>query len=160
MESYPFAQLGEIRIENMHRLSTRLVLLTVLMLLLSLTLTACQSSHSTQTDKIGKPQSIAIQGLIFKNLSKRPVDKVTLRVAATRKFISCGYIATDSECSTRFPLKDYQGNAISVEWLLASNRISKSDFYVETSNIVDTTTPVYIVVSLDPQHQIRAEFIQ
>ena len=125
---------------------------------LGFSLTGCVSGSSE--NRIQSTQKLAIKGLVFKNLSNYPVDKVTLKVAATHKFISCGYIARSSECSTTFPLKAYQGNSVSVTWVQADEDYIRNDIYIQPEPYIDLAKPAYVVITFDQQRNIKAEFIQ
>lgn len=64
-----------------------------------------------------KTQSIEIKRLVFLNQTSRALDKVRIYITETREFVSCGYILPKTECSTGFPLREYQGNHFDIAWI-------------------------------------------
>jgi len=63
-----------------------------------------------------RPAGPTIDGLAFENATRDDLHEVQLRVPAIRGMVACGYIPGGASCSTTFPVRQYQGNAIVVSW--------------------------------------------
>jgi hypothetical protein len=73
-------------------------------------LVGCAAAPGTFRDKL------IIDGLTFENRSGSPVDGITLSVAATGGFVSCGRIAPGARCASGFPDVSYEGHPVEVRW--------------------------------------------
>ena len=60
--------------------------------------------------------AIEVNGLEFENRSRSTVSSVTLMVAATGAFVSCGNIPPAGRCATRFPERVLSGNPVELSW--------------------------------------------
>jgi len=67
------------------------------------------------TDEAPSPD-LQITGTRIENRSQGWLAAVRLIVPATGNFVSCGNIAPQGECSTRFPEQTYSGNPVEVSW--------------------------------------------
>lgn len=59
---------------------------------------------------------VEVSGLEIENRSRSMVSAVTLMVAATGAFVSCGNIPPAGRCSTRFPEREFSGNPVELTW--------------------------------------------
>ena len=104
--------------------------------------------------------TIKIRGLKINNLTGQSIDKITLIANTTHKFVSCGYIADGGECSTGFPLKEYQGNSMSIRWEQNNQHFFYDNIYVEQYISSNFRESVYVVVSLKSNTKPTAVFVQ
>lgn len=91
-------------------------------------------------------RSIEVKRLVFLNKTSRPLKNVRIYVAKTREFISCNYILANSECSTGFPLREYQGNTFEVSWLDGGYQKSVADIKVVIPDNLKKDKPVNAVI--------------
>ena len=84
-------------------------------LLLGLCITVFISGCTTSVATVDeKPR---IQRLILLNESDVQLEDVRIFVTRTRELVTCGAILPRSECSTGFPLREYQGNPFDISWM-------------------------------------------
>ena len=95
----------------------------IICVLLISSLTSCSTSSV-------KPNAIQIKRLVFLNQSYKTLDEVRIYISETREFASCGRILPGTECSTGFPLREYQGNHFDISWV--DNQQSKSIKNIQT----------------------------
>jgi hypothetical protein len=103
---------------------------------------------------------IEIRGLRIQNQSFSMVTEVMLLVTRTGEFISCGNIPMRGECSTTFPLRQYEGNHIEIKWKQGGSEWSTGEFTVETSNRIDPTRPAIVRVIITNQGLAPTELVQ
>ena len=89
---------------------------------------------------------IEVKRLVFLNKTSRPLKNVRIYVAKTREFISCNYILANSECSTGFPLREYQGNSFEVSWMDGDQQKSAADIKVSIPGNLNKDKPVKAVI--------------
>ena len=111
---------------------------------------------------VRKPESstLQIKGLLFKNFTDGALKNISLKVAANHKFISCGYIAIRGECSTTFPIKEYQGNSISLSWSQHNQQHLYDDIYIDQKSIINFIEPALVVITIYENSKPTAEFTQ
>lgn len=111
---------------------------------------------------VRKPETstLQIKGLLFKNFTDGALKNISLKVAANHKFISCGYIAIRGECSTTFPIKEYQGNSISLSWDQDNQQHHYDNLYVDQTSIVNFIDPAQVVITIYENSKPTAVFIQ
>ena len=63
-----------------------------------------------------------VDGLAFENATRDEVHEARLVVPATGGMVACGYIPRGASCSTTFPVREYQGNAIVLSWQQAGRQ--------------------------------------
>ena len=78
----------------------------------------------------------------------------------TRELIECGYVPANSECSSGFPLRAYQGNNFEVSWKLKGVSRSVENIAVEGRAGLAAKSPVDVVIMIDQRGQVRARFVQ
>jgi hypothetical protein len=127
-------------------------------LLMGLSLSGCQAiaEKGPQEDI----PTIEIGGLTIQNHSFGMVSEVMLLVIKTDEFISCGNIAFRGVCSTRFPLRQYQGNKIEIKWKQGGSEWSTGEFVVEASDKIDLSRPAYVRVQIISQGLAPTDLIQ
>lgn len=57
-----------------------------------------------------------IDGLVIHNGTAGVLQRVTVLVPATGRFVSCGTVLPGSDCATTFPATTYEGHAVRVDW--------------------------------------------
>ena len=78
-------------------------------LLATATLSACAATPP-------RAPALTINGLEIENRSRSTVNAVTLMVAATGAFVSCGHIPPAGRCATGFPERVFSGNPVELSW--------------------------------------------
>ena len=92
----------------MKRLLTRSISLLTLALA-TMFLTGCATSLLQP-----KPQ---INTVVLANNSNTTAHEVTILVEAFGGKFYCGTILAGTQCSTRFPAREYEGNPVTVSWI-------------------------------------------
>lgn len=110
----------------------------------------------TACGELPKSNSITVAGLVFQNRTATPVYKAKLSVSKTHGLISCGVILPGKECSTTFPVRQYQGNPISVSWEQAGQAWSSGEFYVQLPRVPLADSPTIAVVTLGEHGSVNA----
>jgi len=100
--------------------------------------------------------AITIAGLVFVNQTASPVYNAKLSVTTTRGLVACGVILPGKECSTTFPVRQYQGNPIIVTWEQAGHSWSSGEIYVQLPAASAAAMPTIAVVTLGAQGTINA----
>ena len=106
------------------------------------------------------PKGIEIRGLRIQNQSFRLITQVSLLVTRTGEFIGCGNIPTRGECSTTFPLREYQGNHIEIKWMHGSEEWSSGEFVVDPPDSIDLSRPAIVTVIITAQGLAITELVQ
>jgi hypothetical protein len=113
-------------------------------------------SHEPAPETAG----IEIRGLRIQNQSFSMVTEVMLLVTRTGEFISCGNIPMRGECSTTFPLRQYEGNQIEIKWKQGGSEWSTGEFVVKASDRIDPTRPAIVRVLITAQGLAPTELVQ
>jgi hypothetical protein len=121
-------------------------------------LVSCQSVRGPDVEE--QVGGIEIRGLRILNRSFGTVTEVQLLVTRTGEFISCGNIAMRGQCSTTFPLRQYQGNQIEIRWKQGSSEWSTGEFVVEANERIDPSRPAIVQVILNSQGLAPTELVQ
>ncbi len=100
--------------------------------------------------------SIKIKRLVFLNQSSKALKDVRIYIAKTKEFASCGYILPRSECSTGFPLREYQGNRFEVAWLDNDQPRSVKNILAEVPDKINPEKPLNAVIVFGQQGQFSA----
>lgn len=103
----------------MRMMRTLLSALTGLMLLSLMLLAACAPAPQqiATAPSAPAPSGPTIGGLIIDNYTNETLSDVRIGVRNSSEFVHCGYIPPQSYCSTTFPERRYQGNAVTVLWV-------------------------------------------
>ena len=116
-----------------------------------LVVSACGELPTTNT--------ITVAGLVFYNDTATPVHNAKLSVTTTRGLVACGVVLPGKECSTTFPVRQYQGNPIIVTWEHAGQTWSSGEFYVQLPAASLAATPTIAVVTLGIEGTIDAKLV-
>jgi hypothetical protein len=109
--------------------------------------------------ELPKTNTITVTGLVFYNNTATPVHNAKLSVSKTHGLVACGVILPRKECSTTFPVRQYQGNSIIVSWEQAGRTWSSGEFYVQLPDDPPTDTPSIAVVTLGDDGAVKAILI-
>ncbi len=126
--------------------------------MLILVLAACHTVPNPARE--ASSPGIEIRGLIIQNRSFSTVTEVMLLVTRTREFISCWNIPMHGECATTFPLRQYQGNDIEIQWKQGGEEWSTGEFVVELSDRIDPYRPAMVRVTITAAGLAATELIQ
>ena len=102
-------------------------------------------------------QPMQIAGLEFINDTDMPIMDIELRIVETYEVAACSYLSPRGKFSTQFPLREYKGNEIEVEW---EDRLSRHHFGPKVIPAPDSILeqPVVAVVSLAPAGHATTSF--
>ena len=103
---------------------------------------------------------IEIRGLLIQNRSYGMLSEVILLVVQTGEFISCGNIPMRGECSTTFPLRQYQGNDVEIRWKEGGREWSTGEFVVDPGAETDPAYPALVRVIITPAGTAVTELVQ
>ena len=115
---------------------TRLVLIIVLA-----NLGSCASTQQ-QAD------TLKIAGLEFRISGDLELTNVELTVANNAGFISCGQVLPGSSCSTTFPIREYSGQELTIEWRYRDQLYIREGVVLDLDESDDNNQPVNILVLL------------
>ena len=107
-----------------------------------------------------KSNTIKIQRLIFLNHSSKALDKVRIYISKTSEFASCGHILSKSECSTGFPLREYQGNSFDVSWSENGQQKEKNNLRILESVNLIPDRPANAVITFGENGVFSASLLQ
>ena len=103
---------------------------------------------------------LTVTGLTFHNATSSPIHNARLSVSKTHGLVACGVILPHNECSTTFPLRQYQGNAITVAWQHAGQSWTSADVPVQLPEYPIPNRPTTAVITLGENGSISAKLIQ
>ena len=130
----------------------------VFLILLITGLEACRSATYRVTQPAAR--GIDIRGLSIENRSFALVREVSLLVTKTGEFISCGNIPMRGQCSTTFPLRQYQGNHIEIKWKQGGTQWSTGEFVVDPPAHIDLSRPAVVRVIITTEGLAATELVQ
>lgn len=70
---------------------------------------AAPEGNGGRTDAV-----IEVDGLVFENRSRIPIQSIRLLVPVSGEFVQCGNIPPGGRCASGFPERLYSGNAVEV----------------------------------------------
>ncbi len=126
-------------------------------LLLWSMLVHCQAIDTSYLSGDQQSNKIKVSELVFDNQTSTVVEQVTLRVVQNGSIVSCGFIASESQCATGFPLREYQANPISVRWISQGVQIEHRDIYLEQELNSGNDRPAVVKIYLLKNGQIDAK---
>lgn len=128
---------------------TRRIALTLLgMLAAGCNVTSPSKTEPAPAAAPAAAPGIVISGLVIENRSPDVLTEVRLLVVQTGESVVCGYIPPGRSCSTRFPLRRYQGNSIQVLWDRAGNPRGTPPFFVPVPDPVPSGVPLEVVIGI------------
>ena len=102
---------------------------------------------------------IIVAGLMFYNNTDALIQNAKLSVTTTRGLVACGVILPGKDCSTTFPVRQYQGNPIIVTWEQVGQTWSSGEIYVQLPPASAAAAPTIAVVTLSEQGAIDAKLV-
>ncbi len=103
---------------------------------------------------------LTVVGLSFHNATSTPIHNAKLSVSKTHGMIGCGIILSHKECSTTFPQRQYQGNAITVSWEQAGQTWTAHNVEVQLPEYPIPDRPSTAVITLGEHGAISARLVQ
>ena len=110
--------------------------------------------------KVFQYKPIEISGLIIRNKTDVRIDDIKLKVEKTGAVVTCTTIPPDSDFSTEFPLKRYQGNAVDVFWKQNGRAFMSLDLHAEVPDDLDTSLSAIAAVEIDSDGTANARLEQ
>jgi len=110
--------------------------------------------------ELPKSNPLTVAGLTFHNATSSPIKDARLSVSKTHGLVACGFILPHNDCSTTFPLKQYQGNSITVSWQHAGQTWTSVDVAVQLPDYPIPNRPATAVVTLGENGTVSARLIQ
>ena len=101
-----------------------------------------------------------IEGVTIRNELSFSVTDVQLLVPASGNFLGCGNILAHSQCSTTFPERNYQENAVVITWKERGQPQSTSEFIIKISEKFDLNRTVRLEVVIFNMGQAGAKLVQ
>ena len=132
---------------------SRIVVSCIILVFLTSSLMACSSASINKG-------AVQIKSVIFLNTSDKPLTDVQIYVTKTRELMSCGYILPRSECSTGFPLREYQGNRFDVSWTEGGQIITVDNILVDVPGNLRMGKPVNVVITFGKYNRFSARLQQ
>lgn len=143
----------------LNMLAKRLLSFIIKHISLITTMLVIQSCANSPLSSIITPSKLKVNGVIFKNTSTKPVAHVSLKVDATNKYISCSRIMPENTCSTTFPLKEYQNNALTIEWKQAKRSYSRKSFKIDTNNQQLEAEQYILMIVINNNGSVSTQFV-
>jgi len=103
--------------------------------------------------------SVTVAGLLFYNNTATPIHNAKLSVTTTHGLVACGLILPGMECSTTFPVRQYQHNPIVVTWEHNGRTWSSGEFRVPVPDDSTASTASIAVILLGEQGEYNAKLI-
>jgi hypothetical protein len=119
-------------------------------------LLACTSAR----EKKPEPTGIEIDGVIIRNELAYQVTEVQLLVPLTGNFVSCGNITARSQCSTKFPNRDYYANEVIISWKEYGQPQKTGPFVIGIPDHLERGKPALLEVIIFNAGQAGAKLVQ
>mgnify|MGYP001824081284 FL=1 len=109
---------------------------------------------------LSKTNHLTVAGLTFHNTTSSPIKNARLTVHKTHGTVACGFILPYKECSTTFPQRQYQGNAITVSWQQSGQSWTATNVAVQLPEYPIPNRSTIALMSLGENGSISARLIQ
>jgi hypothetical protein len=119
-------------------------------------LLACTSAREKKPESTG----IEIDGVIIRNELAYQVTEVQLLVPLTGNFVSCGNITARSQCSTKFPNRDYYANEVIISWKEYGQPHKTGPFVIGIPDHLERGKPALLEVIIFNAGQAGAKLVQ
>ncbi|KTF16048.1 hypothetical protein [Pseudoalteromonas sp. H105] len=136
----------------------RLLTFTNMRHMILLAFITCLQSCSNLLLPSLKNTNLTVNGIVFKNASADIVDNITLKVFDTGKYINCNSIQIDKTCSTTFPLRKYQNNALTVTWMQKGITYSQENFIVNKNDLDAKSVRYLLFITVNENGKIMTQF--
>ena len=120
-----------------------------------LALSGCSASAQSQKRDVA---ALEIDGIRIVNELDIDVTNVRILVPATGDFVSCGNILAKTSCSSSFPGRAYQGNAVQISWKESGRPHSTPEFRLEPPASPGKASSTWIEVVIFLPGQAGARF--
>jgi len=127
----------------------------IVLVLFTILLQSC----STSCLKSSNNNHVTVKGVLFKNNSNLVINSIKLKVDETGRYINCSGIQRGSTCSTTFPLRKYQNNALTIQWWQQGMSYTQKSFKVETSQLKIESQQYLLIITVNNNGKISAQFI-
>lgn len=97
-----------------------------------------------------------INTVILSNNTDTTIHDVTIRVEAFGGKFYCGTIPPKTQCSTRFPAREYESNPVTVSWHQQGINRETAPFTVPTTEQL-SGTPLAARLTVMPDNQVDAQ---
>ncbi|WP_370277401.1 hypothetical protein [Pontibacterium sp.] len=97
-----------------------------------------------------------INTVILANNTETTIHDVTIRVEAFGGKFYCGTIPPQTQCSTRFPAREYEANPVTVSWQQQGVSHETAPFTVPTAEQL-SETPLAARLTVMPGKQVDAQ---
>ena len=111
-------------------------------------------------EKMPEPTGIEIDGVIIRNELAFPVTEVQLLVPRSGNFVGCGNVMARSQCSTKFPSRDYYANEVIISWKEYGQQQSTGPFVIKLPDNVNPDQPATLEVIIFNRGQAGAKLVQ
>jgi len=111
-------------------------------------------------EKMPEPTGIEIDGVIIRNELAFAVTEVQLLVPRSGNFVGCGNVMARSQCSTKFPSRDYYANEVIISWKEYGQQQSIGPFVIKLPDNVDPDRPATLEVIIFNNGQAGAKLVQ
>ena len=119
-------------------------------------LLACTSGR----EKKPEPTGIEISGVVIRNDLAFQVKEVQLLVPSTGNFVGCGNIMARTQCSTKFPNRDYYANEVVISWKEYGQPQSTAPFVIRIPDHLEHDRPALLEVIIFNTGQAGAKLVQ
>jgi hypothetical protein len=110
--------------------------------------------------ELPKTNHLTVAGLTFHNTTSSTIRNARLTVHKTHGTVACGFILPYKECSTTFPQRQYQGNAITVSWQQSGQSWTATNVAVQLPEYPIPNRSTIALISLGENGSISARLIQ
>ena len=110
--------------------------------------------------ELPRTNPLTVGGLTFHNTTSSPIKNARLSVHKTHGTVACGFILPYKECSTTFPQRQYQGNAITVSWQQSGQTWTATNVDVQLPEFPIPNRSTIALISLGENGSISARLIQ
>ena len=128
---------------------TSILIILLLFLSVIFIITGCSTT-------LMKVRNITVDGLVFQNLTDKPVSDMRIWVQKTKTFAVCSYMPPKGQCSTTFPVRQYKGNSVTVTWKQNEKSWSKKDFYVDAPINLNWGAPAKAIINIKEGGELTA----
>jgi len=119
-------------------------------------LLACASAGESKPEATG----IEIDGVVIRNKLAFQVTEVQLLVPSTGNFVGCGNIMARTQCSTKFPNRDYYANEVVISWKEYGQPQSTAPFVIRIPDHLEHGRPALLEVIIFNTGQAGAKLVQ
>jgi hypothetical protein len=128
----------------------------LLLCLQILPLLACTPARESRPVATG----IEIDGVVIRNELAFQVTEVQILVPSTGNFVGCGNIMARTQCSTKFPNRDYYANEVVISWKEYGQPQSTTPFVIRIPDHLEHDRPALLEAIIFNTGQAGAKLVQ